>query len=317
MDDEYAFLLSAMENMRELRTKCTYLFLLDEPVIYHQNDEWISPQNLRLAAYYRDEETAAFHLYDRQPVNAENGICQLMADNDRHQFMVFLLFSGEKQYGLLACDIQPEEFPFFYVISLQIGLSLHYLEISKVEVLRRQEMSRDLELVRERNRELGLISKYDELTGLLNLRGFTEQIKNFCSKSEHQRAYIICADLDHLKEINDTWGHPAGNFALRSVANIFNGCLRSQDVVARTGGDEFLILLNCQEKNFQDIFRKRVRDACAAFNAESGKPFLVEVSLGITEFKPSPETDIPAIIEHADKDLYEAKKLRKNSVRRP
>ena len=171
-----------------------------------------------------------------------------MADNDRHQFMVFLLFSGEKQYGLLACDIQPEEFPFFYVISLQIGLSLHYLEISKVEVLRRQEMSRDLELVRERNRELGLISKYDELTGLLNLRGFTEQIKNFCSKSEHQRAYIICADLDHLKEINDTWGHPAGNFALRSVANIFNGCLRSQDVVARTGGDEFLILLNCQEK---------------------------------------------------------------------
>ena len=140
--------------------------------------------------YYRDEETATFHLYDRQPVNAENGICQLMADNDRHQFMVFLLFSGEKQYGLLACDIQPEEFPFFYVISLQIGLSLHYLEISKVEVLRRQEMSRDLELVRERNRELGLISKYDELTGLLNLRGFTEQIKNFCSKSEHQRAIL-------------------------------------------------------------------------------------------------------------------------------
>ena len=48
---------------------------------------------------------------------------------------------------LLACDIQPEEFPFFYVISLQIGLSLHYLEISKVEVLRVvSEMSRDLEL---------------------------------------------------------------------------------------------------------------------------------------------------------------------------
>ena len=47
--------------------------------------------------------------------------------------MIFLLFSGEKQYGLLACDIQQEEFPFFYVISLQIGLSLHYLEISKAE----------------------------------------------------------------------------------------------------------------------------------------------------------------------------------------
>lgn len=101
-----------------------------------------------------------------------------MSDDERHQFMIFLLFSGEKQYGLLACDIQQEEFPFFYVISLQIGLSLHYLEISKAEARRRQEMSRDLELVRERNRVLGFISKYDELTGLLNLRGFTEQTKN-------------------------------------------------------------------------------------------------------------------------------------------
>lgn len=77
------------------------------------------------------------------------------------------------------------------MISLQIGLSLHYLEISKVEVLRRQEMSRDLELVRERNRELGLISKYDELTGLLNLRGFTEQIKNFAAKRTSARLYYL------------------------------------------------------------------------------------------------------------------------------
>lgn len=60
MDDEYAFLLSAMENMRELRTKCTYLFLLDEPVIYHQNDEWISPQNLRLAAIIETKKQLLF-----------------------------------------------------------------------------------------------------------------------------------------------------------------------------------------------------------------------------------------------------------------
>ena len=145
-----------------------------------------------------------------------------MADNDRHQFMVFLLFSGEKQYGLLACDIQPEEFPFFYVISLQIGLSLHYLEISKVEVLRRQEMSRDLELVRERNRELGLISKYDELTGLLNLRGFTEQIKNL-QQSRTISAPILSALIwITLKKSMIRGDIRQAILALRSVANIFN-----------------------------------------------------------------------------------------------
>lgn len=317
IEDEYAFLLEAMENMRELRTKCTYLFLLDEPIVYHQNEKWICPQNLRLAAYYRNEEVDAFHFYDRQPVTDQKGICQLMGDDERHQFMIFLLFSGEKQYGLLACDIQQEEFPFFYVISLQIGLSLYYLEISKAEARRRQEMSRDLELVRERNRVLGFISKYDELTGLLNLRGFTEQIKKLCSSEINQRAYIICGDLDHLKEINDTWGHPAGNFALQSVARILGGCLRSQDTLARVGGDEFLILLNCEEENFQDIFRKRIKDACTVFNAESDKPFLVEISLGIAEFRPKPDTDTQEIMALADKDLYEAKKHRRKSVRRP
>ncbi len=317
MEDEHAFLLEVMENMRELRTKCTYLFLLDEPIVYHPDEEWVCPNTLRLAAYYQNEEVEAFHLYDRQPVTDKTGICQLMSDNDRHQFMVFLLFSGEKQYGLLACDIHQEEFPFFYVISLQIGLSLHYLEISKAEAHRRQEMSRDMELIRERNRVLGFISKYDELTGLLNLRGFTEQIKKFCKEGTNQRAYIICGDLDHLKEINDTWGHPAGNFALQSVAKILGGCLRSQDTLARVGGDEFLILLDCEEENFQNAFRKRVKDACTVFNAGSDKPFLVEISLGIAEFHPAPDTDTQAIIALADQDLYEAKKHRRKSIRRP
>ena len=123
--------------------------------------------------------------------------------------------------------------------------------------------------------------------------------------------------MDHLKEINDTWGHPAGNFALQSVARILGGCLRSQDTLARVGGDEFLILLNCEEENFQDIFRKRIKDACTVFNAESDKPFLVEISLGIAEFRPKPDTNTQEIIALADKELYEAKKHRRKSVRRP
>ena len=120
-----------------------------------------------------------------------------------------------------------------------------------------------------------------------------------------------------MKEINDTWGHPAGNFALRSVARILGGCLRSQDTLARVGGDEFLILLNCEEENFQDIFRKRVKDACTVFNAGSCKPFLVEIFLGIAEFYPKLDTDTQEIIALVDKDLYEAKKHRRKSVRRP
>lgn len=76
-------------------------------------------------------------------------------------------------------------------------------------------------------------------------------------------------------------------------------------------------MLNCEEENFQDIFHKRVKDACTVFNAGSCKPFLVEIFLGIAEFYPKLDTDTQEIIALVDKDLYEAKKHRRKSVRRP
>ena len=63
----------------------SYRFLLDEPIVYHQNEKWICPQNLRLAAYYRNEEVDAFHFYDHQPVTDQKGICQLMSDDDLYE----------------------------------------------------------------------------------------------------------------------------------------------------------------------------------------------------------------------------------------
>jgi len=100
-----------------------------------------------------------------------------------------------------------------------------------------------------------------------------EHTKRVCQAGNGQRAYMIYGDLDHLKEINDTWGHPAGNFALRSVAEILKGCLRSNDILGRVGGDEYIIMLECEEGDFGEKFRERVKMACKLFNEKSGKPF--------------------------------------------
>ena len=143
-----------------------------------------------------------------------------------------------------------------------------------------------------------------------------EHTKRVCQAGNGQRAYMIYGDLDHLKEINDTWGHPAGNFALRSVAEILKGCLRSNDILGRVGGDEYIIMLECEEADFGEKFRERVKMACKLFNEKSGKPFLVEISLGIAEFCPNISTDIQQVISLADQQLYEAKKHRKKSVSR-
>ena len=193
---------------------------------------------------------------------------------------------------------------------------LRYLEINKIEAARRREMSRDMELIREQNRVLDMISGYDELTGLLNLRGFSEQTEKLHETPKTEKAYMIYADLDHLKEINDSWGHPEGDFAIQSAADILRSSLRRSDILARIGGDEFVALATSDEEMFQDIFRERVRNHCVQLNETSGKPYYIEVSIGIVGFNLTEETDLQEVIKEADKELYEEKKKRRKSIRK-
>lgn len=315
-EDDTGFCLEIMEKLKDLRIRSAYLYLLDPPITYDGESDWVCPETLRLAAYYRDGQAFSYQFYDRPLITREHPISQHVSDNTAHQFMVFLLFSGDRQYGLLSVDIKQEDFPFFYIVSLQLGLSLRYLEIGKIEAAHRRDMSRDMEVIRERNRVLDIMAGYDELTGLFNLRGFTAQTQKLCQEDIPQKAHMIYADLDHLKEINDVWGHPEGNFALQSVSGILQHCLRGNDILARIGGDEFLALVTSGSESFEDIFRKRVKLACRELNETSGKPFYVEVSIGIVPFVLKGDTDIQKVIAEADKNLYEAKKTRRTSVRR-
>lgn len=314
MDDETEFCLQAMEKIKELRTNGTYLFLLDPPVVYDGESDWVCPETLRLAAYYRNGQSVSYQPHERPHVTKDNPLSKIIDDGERHEFMTFLLFSGSKQYGLLLCDILQEDFSFFYVVSLQIGLSLRYLEISKIEAAHRRAMSRDMEQIRRENRTLDIKSSYDELTGLLNLRGFSEQTTKLRKTMSLKKAYMIYADLDHLKEINDRWGHLEGNYALCSAAQILKNCLRGSDVLARIGGDEFLALVTSGSDSFGILFGDRVKKACAELNRTSGKPFYVEISMGITSFELNAETDIEQVVAEADKKLYDAKKSRRETV---
>ena len=316
MDDEKEFCLQIMERIRELRTKASYLFLLDPPIAYDGKSDWTCPETLRLASFYRNGRSVSYEPSDRPHVTADNPISKLTHDGDLHNFMTFLLFSGERQYGLLQCDIKSEDFSFFYFLSLQIGLSLRYLEISKAEAAYRLAMSNDMEKIREENRALDIKSGYDKLTGLLNLHGLTDRITKVHQTVTTENAHMIYADLDHLKEINDTWGHFEGNFALQSISNILKSCLRDSDVIARVGGDEFVALVTSGSETFEPLFRERIATACRELNASSGKPYYVEISMGITRFDLKPETDLQSVVAEADKRLYEAKKSRRSSIRK-
>lgn len=316
VNDEPQFFRQIMEDLHRIHRGNMFLFLLKSPLYYSAGDSWTLPEVLHLACYQQNDTIVSYYPYDRPVITRDQNIMQYINDETARQYTFFLLFSSEKQYGLLACDIEQSDFPFFYLISLQLGLSLRYLEITKIEAAHVLEMSRSMELMREQNRVLDLISGYDELTGLLNLRGFTEKVKALQANTASRSAYMIYADLDHLKEINDNWGHPEGNYAIRSAGQILKKCLRDSDILARVGGDEFIALVLSDADSFEHIFRKRVQLACQELNESSRKPFYVEISVGLVHFTFHSNTDIQTILSKADHSLYSFKKFRRASIRK-
>ena len=317
VQDETEYCYQVMEKLRLLKVNAAYLFLLYRSIRYDGESEWNCPDNLYLASCYRHGESFAFQPYDRPLVTEENGIAQLTDDGDNHQFMCFLLFSGDRQYGLLVCDVPLDELAFFYVVSLQLGLSLQYLELSKVQEMHRRQMTQDMEAIRARNKELDMLSGYDQLSGLLNLRGLTQSVRELCKDNPGQYAYLLYCDLDHLKQINDYFGHPEGNYAITVCSSILRSCIRESDKLARVGGDEFVCLVLSDGPSFPEQFHQRLNEALENANETSGKPFYVGISVGIQPFVLKTYEDFQEAVAQADKKLYEAKKKRRADVRKP
>lgn len=160
--------------------------------------------------------------------------------------------------------------------------------------------------------ELNSLSLTDELTKLRNRRGFltlAEQHVKLCQRTK--RGFIlIVADLDHLKKINDQFGHSAGDQALMMAANVLTETFRQSDIIARMGGDEFAILaIDAEHTKGADIL-KRLQKNLSEKNKKQQWPFFVSMSTGIAAALPGEPIDLNQLIEEADKVLYQHKYAR-------
>lgn len=163
-------------------------------------------------------------------------------------------------------------------------------------------------------RELKERAAQDGLTGLLNRSGFTDLAAQ--QLHEMKRAgtsgSLILADLDHFKSVNDTYGHGAGDSALKAFADTCTSTVRSTDFVGRYGGEEFIMLLPGAEPAGAESIAIEIGKRLAATIAP-GIPRLPTASYGIVEINPA-VTDLEAAIASADAALYRAKSLGRNRV---
>jgi diguanylate cyclase (GGDEF)-like protein len=158
------------------------------------------------------------------------------------------------------------------------------------------------------------LSLIDELTGLYNRRGFlavTEQHLESIRRSERVPV-ILYADLDGLKEINDSRGHHEGDRALITAAEIFKESFRSSDILARLGGDEFVVLATIGPDEEAESLTIRLQEQFRATNKRRSRPYDLSISVGLAHFDDQENHSIEELMARADQAMYEDKR-RKNS----
>jgi diguanylate cyclase (GGDEF)-like protein len=156
------------------------------------------------------------------------------------------------------------------------------------------------------------LSERDELTSLYNMRAFRRLAEaEHDGASRGDRNYsILMADIEHLKAVNDTYGHEAGSRAVTLVAEALLRLTRSSDVVARYGGDEFIVLLSGADKEVADEVAQRVRNVVFSTTLEVDvKMVRIKVNVGAASY-PESGDNLQAVMAAADRAMYKDKDLR-------
>lgn len=309
-------LIPLMRRLQMMGVKSCYIYLFEDAVVYNQNVDYVLSENMYLTAYYNQENMKCYVNADRPRVTMDNGFASFIPHGSSEILTSFILFSEEKQYGMMLCDVEQEDISFLQICGMQLGSLLRYLEVNMEEQRIHMELKNSLKVIEEKNHVLSFISEYDELTKLLNRRGFMEHAISCCQKNQGKKAYLVFGDLDHLKEINDTFGHSAGDFAIQSAAQRLKSVLPQSAVTARIGGDEFVSLIIADLPGFKDLLIAELKYREEEFNAAIDIPYYVELSVGVYEFWCDAQTELSEIIRKSDELLYEAKKKRRKSIRK-
>ena len=153
----------------------------------------------------------------------------------------------------------------------------------------------------------------DPMTGLFNRRYFEEFIQKEAvrSKRQNQEFTVIGIDLDHLKKINDLYGHNYGDTAIKAIADVLKSSCRSIDIAARMGGEEFNVILSGVDSKGGAIFAERIRKTIESVSLEKiGK---ITASIGVASYMEHSE-EIDELLELVDHAMYESKRNGRNRV---
>lgn len=309
-DESY---VTVNRKLQELGFTANYLYVLDQPFVNTEAgicSDWSVPEKIYLKSYFDSPETIHRIPRKKQLMDAtamyDN---QYMREDRRYSLLISILFINEEQLGFYVSEVPRQCTRYVPMISDQISVAMKLLYTMDTQ----REIRRQLE---NSNEFLETISKIDELTGIYNRRGFRETAEHLVHNPIYRgkKAILVFADLDNLKDINDRLGHDDGDYALKAVAHILKESMRTADIVARIGGDEFVVLALVNKATEGEQLVERVKEYTIRFNESCEKDYYIGVSVGYSEFFCDGVIDLEHYMEQADEKLYEDKKKKRTDV---
>ncbi len=304
-DDSY---LCIMNSLTEAGIKNSYLFLLKEPVSFHPSDSWTQPKQICLRAClnggraFIPRKTAQF-------LNIQDIYGHPYMSDTRATYVMIDLYSRDLQYGFLLCDISYDNLHYLEYLCYQVSIAIKFINMFARQHTLLLEKDEMLQRLQKENLQLDSISGKDELTGILNRRGFYKKADAFIEAAAEagQSVVFAYADLNYLKQINDIYGHAEGDFALFSCATVLEEVFPGS-LTGRIGGDEFAVLALRPNISKEADLKKQINRKLADCAKKAGKPYSVTLSVGIYIQPANSRFLLKDAIEAADALLYEEKK---------
>lgn len=290
--------------------KQCYLCIYDTPVTSLHETNFKLPSKAKLILGYNEGKLAEIQYLDTQEILPAEFIYQ----EKRNDLIFFPLVAGEDYFGYIAWDMNALDEFIYETFREQISNTLKIQMLFNERIKAEEQLNLAVLELEKRNGELKNSYVIDELTGIFNRRGFYMHGGSLYKAAAITggKATMCFGDMDGLKKINDTYGHKEGDEAILTAALLIKESFGTDDIVARIGGDEFIIIAaNKSTENDINRISDGIKLNFDKYNSISNKPYKLSISLGFSAYSPDIKLSFEQLIQDADKELYKQKKKAK------
>lgn len=287
--------------------KSCYMYLFYREIENTDSLQWQLPPSMYLRAFRKGDQVTELPR-TKQRISVDHLFDHEYLGDERKTYMLIDIYSREMQYGIFMCELPYEYLHFVEMICYQISTAIKIMGLFATQKDLIEDKENMLRKLEQENLHLDNISNMDALTSVYNRRGLMSRLNKMLNKKENKgkSAIIVYADLNYLKQINDSFGHEEGDFAICLCVDALKSVLGEEAIIGRIGGDEFVAGLVTEHKPKE--YQAGLNDYFEQYNAKQKKVYEITLSAGIFPFVISDGISMDELLEQADDLLYENKR---------